>query len=217
MTEVDLILGTYHTGHASRAGEKPLIGDLWVKPTMLGHVVFVHRHKTAPVLAIDVTHIAETISDLADFTDFYRLTITRSADGRYKVQLPAITVPIRSSNNKKLAIKRYCQLIERAKKEQRFSQLQEYFTDLIKKGIIELVNDEHDSEQRVYLPYHYIIKESSLTAKVRAVFDGSASNDCLFKGIFSWDLVATIIAFRLRSIGVMADLAQAFLQLEIAD
>lgn len=220
-TEVDIILGAYHLGHISRGGEQIATGELFFKPTMFGDVLFGHRQPAATISAINVTNIARSAAAPDQFVRQFLMTIERNSDGRYVVQLPAITLPIVASSNEKLAKSRWHQLVSRAKREQRYGQLTDYFNELIKEQIIEPVASSAEAEQRVYLPYHYIIKESSLTTKMRAVFDGSAGrfpiNDALYKGVIDWDLVNTITSFRLNRIGVMADVAKAFLQVEIAE
>lgn len=87
--------------------------------------------------------------------------------------LDVVTGPTQKNNklqvisNEKLAKSRWHQLISRAKREQRYGQLKDYFNELIRDQIIEPVASSADTEQRVYLPNHYIFKESSLTTKMR--------------------------------------------------
>lgn len=93
--------------------------------------------------------------------------------------------------------------------------------DWLKEGIIEELDfSKEEREGEHYLPHRAVIKENS-TTKVRPVFDGSARerdspsiNDCLEKGPSTVELIPSVInRFRLKKIGVIADIRKAFLQI----
>ncbi|GFW00407.1 integrase catalytic domain-containing protein [Trichonephila clavipes] len=75
-----------------------------------------------------------------------------------------------------------------------------------------------------YLPHQVIIKNESLTTKLRLVFDASAHeekqlslNDCLFHGInLNPNILDLLISFRSNKIAVLADVEKAFLQISLA-
>ena len=74
-----------------------------------------------------------------------------------------------------------------------------------------------------YLPHRAVVKENRETTKVRIVFDGSAHspnepsiNDVLYSGSCLLPLIFDIlIRFRTGKIGIVADVKQAFHQIEI--
>ncbi|GIY98476.1 hypothetical protein CEXT_502391 [Caerostris extrusa] len=74
-----------------------------------------------------------------------------------------------------------------------------------------------------YLPHRPVIKSSSLTTKVRPVFDASfkqpvysSLNKCLSAGSsLSEQISPLLLRFRANAIGVIADIKQAFLQLSV--
>ena len=74
-----------------------------------------------------------------------------------------------------------------------------------------------------YLPHRAVVKENRETTKVRIVFDGSAHstnepsiNDVLYSGPCLLPLIFDIlIRFRTGKIGIVADVKQAFHQIEI--
>lgn len=74
-----------------------------------------------------------------------------------------------------------------------------------------------------YLPHHAVIKESSLTTKLRVVFDGSAItsngkslNDNLHKGPkLHQDLVAVILRYRCKKYCFSADIKQMFRMIKV--
>lgn len=100
------------------------------------------------------------------------------------------------------------------------------FAEYEKEGIVERVSDI-DKPGKVgevhYLPHRPVVREDKSTTKIRAVFDASCSdggpslNDCLYSGpnlltrIFNM-----LIGFRLEKIGILADIQQAFLNIEVA-
>ena len=76
-----------------------------------------------------------------------------------------------------------------------------------------------------YSPHHAVVKESSETTKLLVVIDASAKtkaehnslNDCLHKGpCLTPDLCGMLLRFRLKPIALMADVENAFLQVNLA-
>ena len=100
------------------------------------------------------------------------------------------------------------------------------FKDYEKEGIIERVPVEEIAKEAGtthYLPHRPVIREDKQTTKIRAVFDASCKvngpslNQCLYAGP---NLIAKIfdvlVRFRFTRIGLLADIKQAFLNVEIA-
>ena len=100
------------------------------------------------------------------------------------------------------------------------------FQDYEKSGIIERVPEQEMAKQPgnvYYLPHRPVIRTDKQTTKIRAVFDASYStnkpslNDCLYP---SPNLLTKIfdilIRFRMNYIALLADIKQAFLNIEIS-
>ncbi|GFV01122.1 integrase catalytic domain-containing protein [Trichonephila clavipes] len=93
-------------------------------------------------------------------------------------------------------------------------------------GIIEKVTNPFipTNNPVFYLPHQVIIKNESLTTKLRLVFDASAHeekqlslNDCLFHGVnLNPNILDLLISFRSNKIAVLADVEKAFLQISLA-
>ena len=73
-----------------------------------------------------------------------------------------------------------------------------------------------------YLPHHAIVKNKKETSKIRIVFDGSSYlknelsiNEFLEPGPCLLPLLYVLLRFRLESIGIVADIRQAFLQISV--
>ncbi|GFX94700.1 integrase catalytic domain-containing protein [Trichonephila clavipes] len=93
-------------------------------------------------------------------------------------------------------------------------------------GIIEKVTNPFipTNNPVFYLPHQVIIKNESLTTKLRLVFDASAHeekqlslNDCLFHGVnLNPNILDLLISFRSKKIAVLADVEKAFLRMSLA-
>ena len=100
------------------------------------------------------------------------------------------------------------------------------FADYEKNGIIEQVplhEIARPGSEVHYLPHRPVVSEDKQTTKVRSVFDASCKvngpslNECLYSGP---NLIAKIfdilMRFRLNTIGILADIRQAFLNIAIS-
>ena len=147
-------------------------------------------------------------------------------DNRYQVSLPwkpggGDTL----LNNERLARKRLHNLGKRLDSE---TDLKREYNDALKSmetsGVIEEVpRDEVSYYPIYYMPHRPVVKESSMTTKVRPVFDASAPgyngislNDCLETGPnLLPNLVEILVRFRRWLIGLSADITKAFLQIKV--
>ena len=96
--------------------------------------------------------------------------------------------------------------------------------EYLKEGIIERVNNtNHLTEKVHYLPHRPIIKNERDTTKTRIIFDALSKskgqislNDSLYPGpCLLPHLYDILLCFRLGKIGIVADIKQAFLQINI--
>jgi len=86
---------------------------------------------------------------------------------------------------------------------------------------MELVTNDDSNSQTYYLPHHAIIKEDSITTKLRVVFDGSAPtssglslNDVMLKGpIVQSSLFSILLRFRVHKIALTADVEKMYRQI----
>ena len=147
---------------------------------------------------------------------------------RYSVGLPwKEHSKHRLVNNKANAMKRLCSLSARLDKDEQLKQsYNAYFHDMLNEGVIEEVplgNECSDDNPVFYLPHHPVMKESSVSTKVRPVFDASAKgynrvslNDCMDAGPnYLPDLPALLIRFRRWQYALSADIKKAFLQVAV--
>ncbi|GFV12330.1 integrase catalytic domain-containing protein [Trichonephila clavipes] len=118
--------------------------------------------------------------------------------------------PMRKMQNDKVLYSEYCKVLK----------------NYLDEGIIEKVTNPFipTNNPVFYLPHQVIIKNESLTTKLRLVFDASAHeekqlslNDCLYHGVnLNPNILDLLISFRSNKIAVLADVEKAFLQISLA-
>ncbi|XP_066973185.1 uncharacterized protein [Macrobrachium rosenbergii] len=149
-------------------------------------------------------------------------------EGRYEVALPwkSESVKLKLLDNKHHALRRLDNL---SRKLDRDPGLQEqYYTvfeEYEKEGIIEEIPPHQlkGGYPVFYLPYRPVVREASISTKIRPVFDGSSRgsngvslNDCLESGpSLNPDLVEVLLRFRRWKVALTADITKAFLQIKV--
>ena len=104
-----------------------------------------------------------------------------------------------------------------------FNEYQSILEKYVKEGIIEEVKDAGLVGKVHYLPHRAVVRRDRETTKVRIVFDGSAKekggkslNELLHPGpCLLAEIFGVLIRFCFGKIGVVADVRQAFLSVEI--
>ena len=108
------------------------------------------------------------------------------------------------------------------------SEYDNIIREQLRHGIVEYVDKSEKPEsfngEYHYLPHHGVIRQDSVTTKLRIVYDGSAKgvgdkfslNDCLLTGPNSIPrLFNILIQFRWNPVGITADIEKAFLMISI--
>lgn len=152
-------------------------------------------------------------------------TTTRQPDGRFVVNIPLKQSPDNLGDSYEQATARFLSLERRFKREPKFKQLYSEF-------IQEYIDLGHMSENRSvhkhntvqnYLPHHGVLRETSLTTKLRVVFDASAVttsglsfNDIQRVGpIVQNDLISILTRFRQHKYVVTSDVEKMFRMVSI--
>ena len=147
---------------------------------------------------------------------------------RYVTKLPFKPYKETLPDNFDISKKR---LVSLKRKLDRDVKLREDYAKIIddyeKEGIIEAVQDDnlYNNSSVHYLPHRGVLRTEKETSKLRIVYDASAKhdqqpslNDILYSGPCLLPLLFEILLrFRIGTIGVVADIKQAFLQIEIAE
>ncbi|XP_050500156.1 uncharacterized protein LOC126880374 [Diabrotica virgifera virgifera] len=162
--------------------------------------------------------------DIRTLEKFKESTVVNSKN-RYEICLPWAEGYPAITSNFNLAEKRLFSTTKRLISLNKLTEYDNIFQDWENTGIIEEVEEEPLKKNTHYLAHHAVVKESSLTTKIRPVFDASAKdgngnslNDLLEKGPNLIELIIPLILkFRLHKIGVTSDIAKAFLQISISE
>ena len=135
--------------------------------------------------------------------------------------------PLKS--NKGMAIKRFRSLEGKWRRNPDLKRMYvEQMRSTFDRGDAEWI-DEHDTELEeeivvtFYLPHSGVFKESSVTTKLRIVFDGSCKtstgyslNDCLLPGPqFEPDLLALLLKFRMHKTALCGDISKMYLAINL--
>ena len=146
------------------------------------------------------------------------------ADGRYEVALPwKADGADKLQENRSTAEARLSGLSRRLARDPELgAAYSEALQEMEQAGVVEEVpSHELDGPHpRFYLPHRPVVKESSVSTRVRPVFDASAPgpngvslNDCLEVGpCLIPSLVDVLLRFRRWRVAVTADISKAFLQ-----
>ncbi|XP_064648538.1 uncharacterized protein LOC135500816 [Lineus longissimus] len=152
----------------------------------------------------------------------------RFVRGRYEVALPwrSDFRPGVLLNNEMLARKRLAYLSRRLDRDHNLQdQYDAVFHNYENLGIIEEVKEEEGIGPVFYLPHRPVVRETSLSSKVRPVFDASATgynqvslNDCMETGpSLMPSLIEILIRFRRWQVALTADVSKAFLQIGVRE
>lgn len=156
--------------------------------------------------------------------DNFRKTLGKTEEGRYVVSLPWAPDHAPLADNRAGALRRMHTLITSLQKQGMYEKYGEVFSKWEDEKIIERVPAGPPRGILHYLPHRAVFKEHS-TTPIRPVFDASAHekgspslNQCLRNGPNLLELVPAILTrFRLKAVGVVADIEKAFLQLELRE
>jgi len=176
----------------------------------------------------------DAISNVQDHTlssedqqceDHFKFTHSRDQDGRYVVKLPFKGHPSTLGKSKPHAIRMIVRLSDKFKVDPTFANFYlNFMMEYTNLGHMKLVPPSLPEPSHVYyLPHHGVMKESSLTTKLRVVFNGSSKttsgislNDILFTGPkLQNDLFDVLIWFRQFNYVFTADMEKMYRQVKI--
>jgi len=159
----------------------------------------------------------------AEIKLLHQETTKMDEEGRYEVLLPWKENHPALQDNRDIAEKRLKSVTKKLKQDSFFDEYNAVLRDWLMENIIEKVPTNEILNGGYYLPHRPVIKQEGIT-KIRPVFDASAKakdslslNQCLETGPNFIELIPALLhRFRERRIGVTADIAKAFLQINIS-
>ena len=175
----------------------------------------------------------DQIPETAQLKDEDQLAMEHFADthkvdegGRYVVKLPRVPEPPELGESRQMAIKRF----EQNERSLRRKGLLNQFEDVVNEYIeldhaepVPSVEISHPKEPVFYMPIQGVVKESSTTTKMRAVFDASAKsstgvalNELLLAGPTLHPMLPDILLkFRQHKIACTADVGKMFREISL--
>lgn len=154
-------------------------------------------------------------------------TTKRNVDGRFIVQLPFKEAKVQQlGESRNVALNRFLAMERRLQRQPILrQQYVQFMTEYIGLGHMIRVTEDQAVKQtpRYYIPHHAVLKNNSLTTKLRVVFDASCKtstgislNDCLMVGpTLQQDLFSLLLRFRTFNYVITADIAQMYRQVQI--
>jgi len=157
----------------------------------------------------------------------FQNTAIRNADGRFVLRLPIKMNADKLGDSITMATSRFLSVERRIQKDPYLcTEYIRFMQEYLEMGHMQEVRNEPSiPSNSYYLPHHAVQKTSSLTTKVRVVFDASARtssgislNDILMRGpIVQEDLFAILSRFRRHQHVITSDIEKMFRQVAIAE
>jgi len=161
-----------------------------------------------------------------EVVEHFKQNTIRDDEGRFVVRLPVKPSITELGSTLAMATSRYLNIERRLQRDEclrkEYTQfMQEYISLGHMKEATESISSNHID---CYLPHHAIVKASSLTTKVRVVFDASARsttglslNEVLKCGpTVQQELVSILTRFRKHQIVITGDVEKMFRQIKVA-
>ncbi|XP_062713273.1 uncharacterized protein LOC134290219 [Aedes albopictus] len=160
--------------------------------------------------------------------ELYQQTVRREQDGRYTVALPKHNeTPLHLGESREIAFRRLQGTERRLARDASLREQYVAFMDeYLAMGHMRKVDQTtQETIQRCYLPHHPVVKEASITTKVRVVFDASCKtasgvslNDVLLVGpVIQEDLRSIVLRCRTRQIMLVSDVEKMFRHIYICE
>ncbi|CAK9799185.1 hypothetical protein ANTPLA_LOCUS1922 [Anthophora plagiata] len=148
----------------------------------------------------------------------------RDSDGRYVVRLPFNENKEKLGESRSMALRRFHFLEKRFEKNPQLKiKYCEFLDEYESLKHLSLQKNKTLTMPGFYLPHHAVMKEDSITTKIRVVFDGSAKtssgtslNDALMVGpTIQDDLFTLLIRFRSHRYALTADIEKMYRQIRV--
>ncbi|XP_036346433.1 uncharacterized protein LOC118755714 [Rhagoletis pomonella] len=154
--------------------------------------------------------------------ELFETTHRRAPDGRFVVELP-LKPDVLLGDSRSYAVRSLLRIERRlARDDDLRLRYNEFMQELLDMNHMELAPES--TNQMFYMPHHPVVKDSSVTTKMRVVFNASAKtatgnslNDALFVGPqLQQDLFSILTRFRTHRHAVASDIAKMYRQICVA-
>ncbi|XP_025406355.1 uncharacterized protein LOC112680475, partial [Sipha flava] len=183
-----------------------------------------NEESTNSALSLLVTKANIRRSDEELVEKHFKDTHYRDESGRFVVRLPFNDNVSLLGESSYMAQRRFLNLERRLCKDKDLGiAYHKFIAEYLDMNHMNLINDTDPGKKTYYLPHHAVTKETSITTKLRVVFDGSAPsstglslNDVLYKGPkVQPDLLAILLRFRMHAVVMTSDIVKMYRQILI--
>ncbi|XP_072399471.1 uncharacterized protein [Diabrotica undecimpunctata] len=164
----------------------------------------------------------EMSTDELQCEELFHNDTSRHENGQFIVKFPLRSSPTLLGDSKEKAIQRFLSLEKRFKSNTIVYNLyKQFIQDYIQLGHMTKISVDNLTSSHYYLPHHAVLKETSITSKIRVVFDGSCAtssgwslNDLQYMGPKVLNNIFDItLRFRLYKYVVSADVSKMYRQI----
>ncbi|CAG9137748.1 unnamed protein product [Plutella xylostella] len=243
---IDIILGAHDYSKILREGLENFNDGIIAQYTEFGWILSglcLNNINTEIKILNMTTRINKDVDQLASFWEleeisetkkmskedeicetFYEKTTVRNPDGTYTVRLPFKDHKIEYGESRQKAAARLLQLEKQfSRNENLQQQYKDFMDEYLKLGHMRKVNRKDYSKGKYYIPHQAVIREDSLSTKLRVVFDASSKtstkmslNDNLHKGPrLQQDLTSILLRWRMHKYAFMADIMKMYRYIKI--
>ncbi|XP_011684943.1 PREDICTED: uncharacterized protein LOC105448195 [Wasmannia auropunctata] len=155
--------------------------------------------------------------------EHFRNTHSRTSSGRYVVRLPFRRLPTSFGNSRSIAIRALARVQRRCALNDEFAGLYNAFLKEYEglEHMSRVHSNEREPDLPFYLPHHGVLRDTSVTTKLRVVFNGSQKtdtgcslNDFLYSGPkLQTDLANVMLLWRRHRFVFSADIEKMFRQI----
>lgn len=172
----------------------------------------------------EIANIKPVIKDDAFCENHFIKNATRDINGRFIVRIPLKLSKHELGDSKQQALKRFYSLENKLNKNDLLKQkYSEFINEYISLGHMSLAPKLPNNEIDFFLPHHCVINETSISTKLRVVFDGSAKsssgislNDLQLVGpVLQDDLFSILLRFRQHPIVLIGDITKMYRQVMV--
>ncbi|KAI5735873.1 hypothetical protein M8J77_023758 [Diaphorina citri] len=211
-TAMRTTLGSIVFGRAPTYNEASSLSSFFVSSPSLDTIL--HKFWETEEVAVQLIKDPEDVR----CEEHFLATDHREDSGRYVVALPFRDDVKKLGENRTKAYTQYLNLEKRLNKNENLKvEYNKFFDDYVEQDHMILCN----TPSRYIIPHHAVLKQSSSTTKVRAVFNASASsstqtslNELLMKGPkLQKDISNIVLSFRSHCVVVCADIRQMYRQI----
>ncbi|XP_033229595.1 uncharacterized protein LOC117181137 [Belonocnema kinseyi] len=208
--DIDLLIGTEFFYQQLRSGQIQIKGQPAVyQETLLGWVIAGRISK--PRFSKSPSNVTCNLIKFQELPILWELGADSSSSLPFNEKRESL------GNSKNTAFQRLHSLERKFEKD---PFLKEQYTECIhgylKNSHMTQVPDHEPIDHGFYLPHHAVVKTSSLTTKVRVVFDGSAKTSSGIAGRLQEDLFSIITRFRCFRYALTADIEQMYRQVRVS-